>query len=347
MVKKIAVDVGYGYTKALSADGGRVSFPSVIAPEEEDLALNDALGAKRVQQRLTLVRPNGHRDTLLFGSAALVSPGAVRPWASEASQRDGYDQLVYAAVGSLLKPTAIEVVDVDLVVGLPLGVYGAQRDGLRASLHGQEAYVAVDDKVQAKVRFANVLVLPQAAGAYYAAALHPDGSVKAPELLKRPTGVIDIGFRTTDYFVMQRDDEGLRPVKALSGSLDTGISEVYEALRRRAQTLTGHMIDGLRIETAMRQQDGILLDMGRDIDLHGWIAEEAHSTARRIMDELRVAWGKHLAALGSVLLAGGGALVLGGHMKALYPTLRVIEDPVYANASGFLAALEMASQVKR
>lgn len=43
--------------------------------------------------------------------------------------------------------------------------------------------------------------------------------------------------------MVQRDDNRLRPVKALSGSLDTGTLGVYEALRRRAQTTTGHIID--------------------------------------------------------------------------------------------------------
>lgn len=339
MMIRIAADVGYGYTKALSADGGRLSFPSVIAPEEEDSALDDALGTKSSHQRVVVSRLNVARETWLFGSAAMVAPGAVRPWASEASQREGYDVLVYAAIGSLLRNTAIESVDVNLVVGLPLGVYGSQRDALRSSLRSCDAYVAVNDRVQNRIRFSNVLVLPQAAGAYYAAVLNADGSVKAPELLKRPAGVIDIGFRTTDYFVMQRDDEGLRPVKALSGSLDTGISDVYETLRRRAQGATGHMIDSLRIETALRQQDGILLDMGKEIDLRPWVEEEAQDIARRIMDELRMAWGKHLASLGTVLLAGGGAIVLGKSMKALHPALRMVDDPVFANASGFLAAL--------
>ncbi len=69
-------------------------------------------------------------------------------------------------------------------------------------------------------------------------------------------------------------DNGLRPVKAISGSLDTGtIGD--EALRRRAQTATGHMIDSLRVEAALREQDGMLLDIGKEIDLRPWLQEEA------------------------------------------------------------------------
>ena len=342
MIKRIAVDVGYVDVKALSGGGERVLFPSVIAPDEEDLALDDALGTKRSRQRISIQRPGNPQQTWLFGQAALVAPGATRPWAEEASSREGYDVLVMAAVASLIRTTAVETVDVDLVLGLPLGVYGAQREKLRDALRGQEAYVAVNDRVPVRLRISSVLVLPQAIGAYYAAVLNPDGSMRS-ELLRRPTGVIDVGGRTTDYFVMQRDDNGLRPVKALSGSLDTGTIGVYEALRRRAQTATGHMIDSLRVEAALREQDGMLLDMGKEIDLRPWLQEEARAAARQIANELRVAWGKHLAGLGAVLLAGGGALLLGEHLRGLHPSLKVVEDPVFANAVGFLAARAMAA----
>ena len=342
MFRRIAVDVGYGYTKALSDRGERDLFPSVIAPEEEDSALDDALGAKRSPQRVTIQRLGNSQQSWLFGRAALIAPGATRPWAEDASSREGYDVLVMAAIASLIRVPAVEAVDVDLVLGLPLGVYGAQREKLRAALKGQEAYISINDRVQIRVRISSVLVLPQAVGAYYSSVLNADGSMRA-DLVKRPTGVIDVGTRTTDYFVMQRDDNGLRPVKALSGSLDTGVSGVYEALRRRAQAMTGHMIDSLRVEAALREQDGVLLDMGREIDLKPWLREESRNVAGQVANELRVAWGKHLAGLGAVLLAGGGALLLGDDLRALHPALKVVDDPVFANTAGFLAARAMAA----
>jgi len=342
MFKRVAVDVGYVDVKALASSGERITFPSVIAPEEEDLALDDALRARRSHQRVMIEKPGSSQEAWLFGRAALIAPGAVRPWAEEASSREGYDVLVMAALASLIRVATLETVDVDLVLGLPLGVYGVQREKLRESLKGREAFVNVNDRVPMRLRIASVLVLPQAIGAYYAAVLNPDGSMRV-DLVKRPTGVIDVGGRTTDYFVMQRDEGGLRPVKALSGSLDTGTIGVYEALRRRAQAATGHMIDNLRVEAALRDQDGILLDMGREVDLKPWLQEEARAAARQIANELRVAWGKHLAGLGSVLLAGGGALLMGEYLKPLHPALSVVDDPVYANAAGFLAARAMAA----
>ncbi len=158
MLKRIAVDVGYVDVKALSGRGERTLFPSVIAPDEEDLALDDALGTKRSGQRITIHRPGAPRQTWLFGQAALVAPGATRPWAEEASSREGYEVLVMAAVASLIRITAVETVDVDLVLGQPLGVYGAQREKLREALRGQEAYVAVNERVPVHLRFSSVLV---------------------------------------------------------------------------------------------------------------------------------------------------------------------------------------------
>jgi len=186
------------------------------------------------------------------------------------------------------------------------------------------------------VRVGSVLVLPQAAGAYYAAALRPDGTVRDAALLQQPAGVVDVGFRTVDYFVMHWDADGLRPVPALSGSLDGGVGEVYEAVRRRVTGLTGQLVDALQVETALRHGGGL---PGAGVaDLGPWANEAAAAVGRRVADQIRQVWTRPLLTFGAVLLAGGGALLLAPALRDLHPATRVVPDPAFANAVGFLAA---------
>jgi len=332
---RLAVDVGYGFTKAVAESSARrVSFPSVIAPVDADVSLERALGADQVAERLTVVAGDDSRQDWLFGHAALAAPGAVRPWDSSATGRQGYDTLIYAALGSgALAPE----VDVDLVLGLPFGVYGSQRAALREALSGRTAYIHVGGHPPSRVRFRSVLVLPQAAGAYYATALDAEGGVRDASLGSQNVGIVDVGFRTTDYFVMRHGAGGLRPVKELSGSLDTGLVDVYEGVRRRVQAQTGNLVRSLRIEAALSEGGGILMDMGRPIDLRPWTEEEAARAARRIADEMRVVWGEQLRELTLILLAGGGAMLMEAGLRVLHPQTRLVEDPVFANAAGFLA----------
>ncbi|MCL5057382.1 MAG: hypothetical protein M1130_05175, partial [Actinobacteria bacterium] len=50
-------------------------------------------------------------------------------------------------------------------------------------------------------------------------------------------------------------------------------------------------------------------------------------------------WGTRVGFLENVLLAGGGAFIFEEVLAGSLPNVRVVEDPVYANALGYLQAL--------
>jgi hypothetical protein len=50
-------------------------------------------------------------------------------------------------------------------------------------------------------------------------------------------------------------------------------------------------------------------------------------------------WGTRVGFLENVLLAGGGAFMFEEVLAGVLPNVRVVEDPVYANATGFLKAI--------
>jgi hypothetical protein len=107
------------------------------------------------------------------------------------------------------------------------------------------------------------------------------------------------------------------------------------------EAATGHLVDPIQIERALRVQRGVLTVWGRDWDLRPWVAEEAARIGAQVRDAVRAAWGRELTTLGAVLLAGGGALLLGEALRAVHPTAVTVADPVFANAAGFLAARAM------
>jgi len=332
---RAAVDVGFGYVKAAADHGARWTAPAVLAPADGDAAVEEAWGAGPRPGLVQVGTPDGGLRGWLVGDAALHTPGATRPWAAAAVDRAGYDVLVAAALAALAPPGA-DAVAVDLALGLPLGQYGAQRAALAAAFRDRVWVVQRGGRPPVTVRVGSVLVLPQAAGAYYAAALRPDGTVRDAALLQQPAGVVDVGFRTVDYFVMHWDADGLRPVPALSGSLDGGVGEVYEAVRRRVTGLTGQLVDALQVETALRHGGGL---PGAGVaDLGPWANEAAAAVGRRVADQIRQVWTRPLLTFGAVLLAGGGALLLAPALRDLHPATRVVPDPAFANAVGFLAA---------
>ena len=70
------------------------------------------------------------------------------------------------------------------------------------------------------------------------------------------------------------------------------------------------------------------------IDLIGGDDEQAEQFARRIFADLSKRWMDYSTS-DSVLLTGGGALLLEDQLKKHYRQARVISDPVFANALGY------------
>lgn len=336
---RAAVDVGFGYVKGLADHGGRFRCPAVLAPDEGDDAL-DTLWGEGVGPERVRVDRDGQSATWLVGSSALSAPGATRPWAADATHRVGYDVLVATALAAMA-PSGAEAVSVDLVLGVPLGLFGAQQEALSAAFHGRRWTVTRGRHRPIALHVQTMLVAPQAAGAYYAEALTPAGAVRDARLLRQAAGVVDVGFRTTDYFLMAWDDNHLHPVRGLSGSLDSGYVDVLEAVRRRAGQVTGQMVDPMQVEAALRQGPGCLYAADRTVDLRSWAQEAGRAAGQRVADQIRLVWGQHLLTMGTVLLAGGGATALKEPLLALHPGARLVEDPMFANARGFLGLQAM------
>lgn len=332
-----AVDIGYGYVKAVDAVGHRVVFPSVWAPNHTDAEWNATMGTKRVPDQVIWSRPGENSKAFWIGETARRRPGATRPWAEAAAEREGYLLLVAAALAQLV-PESQEIGPVDLVVGLPLGLYSLQKAALIAMLEQHRGTVAWAGQAPQAYWVRQVHVFPQAAGAFYAEAL------RGPADWRRPgaqVAVVDVGYRTTDYFVMDIAANGVaRGFRDQSGSLEVGLSQVTESVRQAVEADLRQLVDPLRVEAAIAGAPPELSVFGHTIDLSEWRATAATSLGMQIADLLRGTWGAATRDFSQILIAGGGAQLLGPVFESVWPQARTVRDPVMANAEGFLLAVQ-------
>ena len=326
-----AIDVGFGYTKALSGNGGRSIFPSAVTPARGTGDLAAALGGGSVKHRMTAtIQGVGEREYLV-GSAALAA-GATRSWSADGDGRADYAMLVLAALASV---GASGLVDVAL--GLPLSIYlqRDQRRTLRDHIWGLRAAVSWDGRASTTVEAASVRVLSQAVGAYYAALLGPDGA----KLAGQAVGAVDIGYHTTDFLLLTPGDGGVSiPDEARSGSLDAGMSQATDAVRQHVVNQTGTPFsppEGM-IEAALRN-GGHITVRGESIDIRPVYDEALRSLATRIQTDIQRALGQQIDYLAASLLAGGGGAEIAPYLHL--PAMQVVPDPVFANAAGFLQML--------
>lgn len=331
---RIAVDAGYGYTKAAAETGRRSHFPSAVAPARGTGELAQALGGAAPKHRVSVdvARDTGHDATgdWLVGDAALIA-GAARTWDAASGRRD-YDVLTLTAAAAVGPEDGEEI---ELAAGLPLAVWldKSERRALRERLTGLSAWVYLDGQDGRFVRIAEATVWPQALGAYLAALSSSAGG----RFAGRMAAVVDIGHRTTDYLLLHPGEGGAPvPDETRSGSLDAGMNRVYAQVA--AEVVTGALAGGAEglIERELRAGRGVLPVRGRDVDIRTPYEAACRALAGEIADHLARVWADRLDYLAAVIVAGGGGAALWPWLHGRLPAAVLAPDAAFANAAGFL-----------
>ncbi|MEW5762195.1 MAG: ParM/StbA family protein [Bacillota bacterium] len=321
----MAIDLGYGYLKGVNDQGERVLFPSVVAPARDlllaDLSRNSTGYAARIQ------RVSGAMERAFVGDLALREGRGVGFTLERNKLRHpAHDVLLLTAARLLWTGRPCR-----LVVGLPVAYYRSQRDMVRKYLSGLAAHVEVDDRAQEWVTFDDVLVYPQGVGALLTVQGLPTAGL---------VGVVDVGYKTTDYVVAECYPDTVRPVSTLCGSIEFGAYTVRQAVQDEFLRLTGAPLDNAVLPMVL--QTGTVTFRSRPIDLRHALDRAREEVAQAIADRLFAAWDTRGDFLQKVYLAGGGVLEI-PLLKRLFPGAEILGDAQFANAAGFLKAA-MASR---
>ena len=320
-----SVDVGYGYTKAAAQDGRTLVFPSVVramtGPEP-------GFGQKLDGYRLSVQGSGGTAESFAVGELALVL-GSQRTWETRAASRADYATLVLCAL-RLLGATG----GVDLAVGLPMRFFlnREEREALASRLGGLGAMVAVDDLPSAAVRVERVRVFPQGAAAYTAAV----GA--EPALVRQMVGLVDVGYRTTDYLVMVPKGEGAIPDRELLGSVQIGVGSAYEAVARTLGQDRQVLLRAVDVERAAVTRKPLVV-WGEEAAVGDALAREFGRIGDEVVSHLQRVWEDVLPAMGALLVCGGGGQALYSQLARLSPSARVVAAPVTANAAGYASLM--------
>jgi plasmid segregation protein ParM len=321
----IAVDIGYGFVKAVSPEGKRACFPSLVAPAGTDLDLG--FGGPAPGYRVTVRKVDGKVGEYLVGEAAQGSFLATGFLGAEKPVELHDLLLLTAAYLVSAGGTGPFPVQVDLAVGLPLAFYRAQKDALKARLEALAAWVSVDGGPERYISFRRVLVIPQGAGVVFAQGV-PKGRGYA--------AVVDVGQYTTDYLLV--DLKTGRPVVEASGSVEAGCHLVAQRVAQAYLAKTGRPLPP-RMERLVLDD---LAEMGRtvfrggELDLSGEYREAVEDTAKAVARQVLSAWRDFADMISVTYLAGGGALLLGEYLAKAFPNPVLVEDAVFANARGYL-----------
>lgn len=316
----VGCDVGFGHVKTVTAHG-LDDFPAVVAPyEAEGFGLPAAFGS-------------GKRSGLRYrGGAYLVGEEALR-WSSRrlvSLDRDWvgsevYRVLVLTALHRAVPPSGAEI---RLVTGLPVGDLDRHGEGVRSALVGHHKIERLPSGEPWEVTVAEIRVMPQPFGTLLALVLDEGGEIRDRPLGRGRLGVIDIGFRTTDYLTV----DGLTTVSSRSFSRNTGMADVLLDVSRAIQSRYGLALDPHEVDEAVLR--GTICLSGQEVRIQPMLDPLLEDHAKAIAGHATMLWGRG-QALQAILVTGGGGQLLGSHLASLGPHLRVVPDARVQNAIGF------------
>lgn len=335
----LAIDVGYGYTKAISSLGKKTIFPSVIAPAR-DLALDAFKGddqkKTKVGHLVKIIRgtESGPGEAYFVGDLALREGENVQHTLDRNKHEHPVHNLVLFTAAALCwdwprwpAPWPPAAVKPKLVVGLPAGEWNRSHEKLARYVAGLAAWVSVNGNEPVWISFSSPLVYPQGAAALLTAPELPDDGVAA---------LVDVGRKTTDCVAVKMENgvtSGLE--KGMCGSINIGAAALEKAVEECFKSKTGASLP--HAQTLEAARTGYVWYRGEKIDLAGDIEKAKKQTARAIADEVLKLWGSRGEFVRKVYLAGGGAEAL-PPLQEHFPAAQILPEAQWANATGFLKA---------
>ncbi|WP_290649339.1 ParM/StbA family protein [Aquisalimonas sp.] len=325
MERVIGLDMGYGFIKANDGLDG-VRFPSVVGDGSGGSPMS--LGLQKPDPTSDIRITVGARSYFLGDLAIRHSRIAHRGLSATRAEGDDLRILFLGALSLFCRESRN---DFQVVTGLPPGRMHLAED-LVSRLRGDHTVTRHVGRKRRdlSIRLEDIEVVPQPLGTFWSEVLDSRGQLRGDSrLLGGRVGIIDVGFRTTDFATIVEGEYA----PAWSRTVPLGISTGYDTL---AAALSAQY--GLERETYTLDQaviDGQINVSGQHEDITGLRDQILGEVATKLMVELQSLW--QLTDYDAVLLTGGGAHVLERYLRPQVPQSLVVSDPVTANARGYMA----------
>ena len=219
-----------------------------------------------------------------------------------------------------------------LILGLAPGHYsqGSIEHMKRKAQRGVE--FEFDNKIY-RFSVQNIKILPQGSGAFFSEMLTDSGLVREMDGYKKLHGILDVGFRTTDFLIFE-NGQFIGEKEELSA--DTGIRVVLEQL----QSYLKGTYDRAEIEFLDPIIRGKPFEFrGEEHDLSNVVARlVSDHIHKRIEPEVWKRWEGRLNRMHRIIICGGGAyLFRHAHdfLKEHRKQILIPVEPEMSNAIGF------------
>ncbi|MGD8399812.1 MAG: ParM/StbA family protein [Bacillota bacterium] len=323
-LRNIGIDLGFGFVK--TTDGNQAFiFPSVVGAGSE-LTYRSEL--------TTFIDPIQNLMVTIDGKKYFVGELAIRQGAIVSrSLGENHAQEKNTQV-LLLTALALYVSDeneeFNVVTGLPPSYFLINKDILANLVKGaHQITVNIDGKNCEKMFVVNnVKIIPQPMGTLFDKLLDAEGNIVDNELSSSKAGIIDVGFRTTDFTVVDR----LEYIDKLSYSTPTGMANTYGLIAEYLRNQFRIHKENYELEEIV--QKGQIKVAGKVHSLEEFRNNIFEQIAEKILTEMNSIW--DIREMDILLFTGGGSMMLTDYLLPKLETANLVEEPQRANVNGYL-----------
>lgn len=325
MERCMGIDIGYGFVKITDGQEGYV-FPSVVGEGSPDAPPRMGLQAPARTDDLRM----GLDGRICYIGNAAIRHARLAHRGLSATRTEGNNfKVLFLAALTLFCNQPLNSFAV--VTGLPPGrmhlaeelarqVRGEHRVTRLTSAGPEEVVIRVD----------RLTVVPQPLGTYWSQVLDARGKVREENrLLQGTTGIIDIGFRTSDLVTVVDGEY----VHEQSRTIPVGLVTAYEEIAQALSATHGIERETYALDEAVIR--GEVNVAGKRVDIAALRDRAFEQLATKLLVEVQSAW--QVSTYDLLLLSGGGSHSLSRYLLPQLSQASVPTDPSTANSRGFLA----------
>jgi len=303
----IGIDIGFGFTKTTDGNDFLV-FKSIYGEAVDFQFRENLLSASNEEEHL-------HID--IDGTSYFVGELAERQSSSLVFTLDQTQFIATSskvlALAALSKVLTEREQSVRIVVGLPIGHYRQYKSELASMLRATHQITTTDaqgNRIDRRINITEVRVLPQPIGTVMDRLLNRHGLPENKRFATDKIGIIDVGFRTTDYTI---SDHGRYSER---GSLTTqnGISKAFTMISTKLKETCKVDIEIYRLFDAVEQ--GNIKVRGKAYDLQKITEHAFKQLAASIASDANQVWADDWD-IDAIMITGGGGAVLAQFLQPL------------------------------
>lgn len=294
----LGIDVGFGFTKAYNGKN-TVIFKSLMGDAAE-IQFQSSLGNTSSTENLHITLED---KTYFLGSYAEQQSNIPEFTLDQEKMVENYVKILAIAAAGICTDTTGPV---NVVTGLPVGYLRRDSKRLKEMIQGVHEITYHNQNgadVSRRIHIDKIHVIPQPIGSIFNLIFDEYGKIKNKALAVQKLGVVDIGFKTTDFSIFDH----LQYIERGSSTMETGISKCFSAVANKLRQESNISIELYRIFKFMAS--GMIKIRGKEYNITNLKKRVYSHAAAAIAADLNRLW-ENDWDIDAIILSGGGSVEL-------------------------------------